>query len=83
MKPIDHIDPQDFLPDPDALFGDCLECGHTCRARIEDDSFDHAFGTHEVFRVVSECCDAGVKLDRASEEAYYELINTRRRCYAC
>ena len=83
MKPIDDIDPRDFLPDPDSLFGDCMECGHTCRARIEDESFDHAFGTQEVFRVVSECCDSKVKLDRDSVETYHELIYGKRRYHAC
>ena len=81
MKPIDNIDQQYHLDD--SLFGECKSCGHTCRARIEDESFDHAFGTHHDHVVLSDCCDGFVKLDRASERNYENIIyGKRRRRYA-
>lgn len=75
------FDPEDFGPSPNRLYGECLKCGHTCKAQIDDDSFDHEFGTHVVMGVISECCEAEVELTRDSAADFSMLTNTTRRRY--
>lgn len=57
----------------ESLFGTCESCGHTCRAHIGDESFDHEFGTQRQFSVRSDCCDEDVRLDKFSQQKYFEL----------
>ena len=36
----------------------CSCCGQPCEPNVFDNSFDHEFGTHEVYDIGSYCCEA-------------------------
>ncbi len=40
--------------------GYCTSCRQKTDEVVQDDSFDHAFGTHHAYHTGSECCDAEV-----------------------
>ena len=58
----------------------CSECRNECEMKVEDNSFDHAFGTEICYAVVSDCCEADVLNDDGTindelpepPEPYYE-----------
>jgi hypothetical protein len=43
----------------------CTSCRKPCEITTRDDSFDHEFGTQRVYSVVSVCCGARARRERA------------------
>jgi hypothetical protein len=52
-------------------------CGQECKPKVYDYSFGHAYGTEEVFVILSDCCEAPVVDEFGKELSEPELLSIK------